>query len=86
MQVTSMRAFALVSGLTAAVAAIAVSPAAAGQSGPGWVQLFDGKTLDGWDQVGKANWRVEDGAIVADKLMMEKGSAFLLTKNSPRTT
>ena len=47
MQVTSMRALALAFGLTAAVAAVAVTPPAAGQSGPGWIQLFDGKTLDG---------------------------------------
>ncbi len=81
MQATSMRALALASGLIAAVAAIAVTPPAAGQSGPGWIQLFDGKTLDGWDQTGKANWRVEDGAIVADKLMMDKGTSYLVTKN-----
>ena len=34
----------------------------------GWVTLFDGKSLDGWDQVGESNWRVEDGAIVVDKM------------------
>ncbi len=31
---------------------------------PGWVPLFDGKTLDGWRVEGKAAWSVEDGAIV----------------------
>ena len=37
----------------------------AGESG--FVSLFDGKTLEGWD--GKADWfRVEDGAIVAGTL------------------
>ena len=40
---------------------------AAAQAGEGWKQLFDGKSLDGWSQTGEANWRVEDGAIVADK-------------------
>ncbi|MGC2747883.1 MAG: family 16 glycoside hydrolase, partial [Pseudolabrys sp.] len=34
----------------------------------GWITLFDGKSLDGWDQVGESNWRVEDGAIVVDKM------------------
>ena len=29
--------------------------------------LFDGKTTDGWSPTGEANWRIEDGAIVADK-------------------
>lgn len=32
----------------------------------GWSELFDGKTLNGWNRVGEANWRVEDGVIVAD--------------------
>ena len=51
------------------------------QSGPGWIQLFDGKTLDGWTPSNDAiNWRVEDGAIVADK--SKKGGGHLVTKNS----
>src|SRR5581483_12283646 len=78
----STRAFAVAAGLAiAGFTATQFTPPASGQSGPGWVSLFDGKTLDGWDQSGKANWRVEDGAIVADKLLQEKGSAFLVTKN-----
>jgi hypothetical protein len=52
------------------------------QSGPGWIQLFNGKNLDGWtpsnDQV---NWRVEDGAIVADK-KKGKGGNHLVSKDS----
>lgn len=78
----STRAFAIAAGLAiAGFTAVQFTPPASGQSGPGWTALFDGKTLDGWDQVGKANWRVEDGAIVADKLLQEKGSSFLMTKN-----
>jgi len=31
----------------------------------GWVQIFDGKTLDGWD--GRSDiWHVEDGALVGE--------------------
>ena len=55
---------------TAAATAIAVqfAPEASGQTGAGWVALFDGKTIsDDWARVGESNWRVEDGAIVADK-------------------
>jgi hypothetical protein len=48
-------------------AAVELTPQASGQTGAGWVQLFDGKTLGDWSQTGEANWRVEDGAIVADK-------------------
>src|SRR5947208_7492170 len=41
-----------------------------GQGDAGWVTLLDSsnpKTLDNWNRIGEANWRVEDGAIVADK-------------------
>jgi len=72
-----LRAFAFIVGVT--VLAFA-SPAAA-QSGPGWVTLFDGKTIgDNWNKVGETNWRVEDGAIVADK-RTSKTPAYLLSKD-----
>jgi hypothetical protein len=45
----------------------------------GWITLFDGKSLDGWDQVGESNWRVEDGAIVVDK-MAGKEAGYLVSK------
>ena len=47
------------------VSALAAAGTAFGQDG--FVTLFDGKSLDGFTQTGEANWRVEDGAIVADK-------------------
>jgi hypothetical protein len=54
-----------------------------GQSDAGWTTLIDGATgLENWDRVGDANWRVEDGAIVADK---GKGG-FLVSKSSDHTT
>jgi len=31
----------------------------------GWILLFDGNTLKGWDQGGQSTWRVENGVIVA---------------------
>lgn len=31
----------------------------------GWIALFDGQTLFGWKAYSQADWRVEDGAIVA---------------------
>ena len=46
--------------LAAGITVVGLAPSATGQSGPGWTSLFDGKSLDGWDQVGEANWRVED--------------------------
>src|SRR5580693_460935 len=48
-----------------------------GQTGAGWVTLFDGKNLDNWNQIGDANWRLEDGAVVADK-----GNGFLVSKTN----
>ena len=32
----------------------------------GWILLFDGESLFGWTPEGKAQWRVENGAILAD--------------------
>lgn len=32
----------------------------------GWIRLFDGQSMIGWRNAGNANWRVEDGALVAD--------------------
>ena len=33
----------------------------------GWIRLFDGHTLFGWEITGEANFRVEDGSIVVDR-------------------
>ena len=57
------------------------SPAFA-QSGEGWTQLFDGKTVPAaLESVGPgANWRVENGELVADKLSADKGTNHLITK------
>ena len=74
---TTVVAFALAAGL--AITGLA-APQATAQSGPGWVTLFDGKTIgDQWNKVGETNWRVEDGAIVADK-RTSKGPAHLVSK------
>lgn len=48
----------------------------------GWITLIDGETgFENWKRVGGANWRAEDGAIVAD-MSTTKGSSFLVTQNS----
>jgi hypothetical protein len=62
------------------IGSFAFSPASA-QSGPGWTQLFDGKSVPAMDSVGpSANWRVENGELVADKLNADKGTNHLVTK------
>jgi hypothetical protein len=60
-----------------AVGFIAFSTAHRVSAADGWVILFDGKNLDNFDQIGTANWRIEDGSAVADK-----GNGFLVTKNA----
>lgn len=46
----------------------------------GWVNLFDGKTLNGWKRLaGKATYEVEDGAIVGTTVM-NSGNTFLVTE------
>jgi Domain of Unknown Function (DUF1080) len=76
----STHAIALAVGLIIAAAAIHGAPPAEGQSGPGWVSLFDGRTIGGdWNRVGETNWRVEEGAIVADK-RTSKDAAHLVTQ------
>ena len=58
-----------------AAAALAFAPSALTQGGS--TVLFDGKNLDNFNKVGDANWRIEDGAAVADR-----GNGFLVTKAS----
>jgi len=36
------------------------------EAADGWILLFDGESLFGWTQEGKAQWRAADGALVAD--------------------
>jgi hypothetical protein len=61
----------------AAFAAFASTQRTSAETDAGWISLFDGKNLDNFNQVGNANWRVEDGVIVADK-----GNGFLVSKNT----
>ena len=43
----------------------------------GWTTLFDGTSLDGWRQLGDANWQLGDGAVSATS-----GSGFLVSEQS----
>jgi Domain of Unknown Function (DUF1080) len=63
--------------LAAGFAAFPIAHQAVGQTEGGWVTLFDGKNLDKFNQVGNANWKIEDALAVADK-----GNGFLVTKDS----
>ncbi len=72
-----MKFWAMISAalLLVGVAALSELHPAFGQADAGWIALFDGKNLDNWKQIGNANWRLEDGAVVADK-----GDGFLVSK------
>jgi hypothetical protein len=76
-----MKRLSVITAALALAGAAMFTQSAFTQTGPGWTQLFDGKSLDGFDQVGTANWRVEDGALVADKSTSPQGG-HLVTKNS----
>jgi hypothetical protein len=49
---------------------------AAAQADAGWTTLFDGTNLDNWSPIGTANWKLADGALVADN-----GDGFMVSKN-----
>jgi hypothetical protein len=68
-------------GLLIGTAAFQFSNSASGQSEGGWVTLLDSTKMGDWDEVGKANWAMKDGALTADKLTEGKDPAYLVTKS-----
>jgi hypothetical protein len=52
-------------GLIAATSFAQSSALTEEQVNDGWIALFDGQSLYGWEKTGDANWSVEDGAIRA---------------------
>jgi hypothetical protein len=71
----------LAAALLVGAAAFQFSTVAFSQS-DGWIKLVDGgyKAAD-WTEVGKANWTVKDGALMADKLD-GKDASYLVSKDS----
>ena len=68
--------------LAVALAGFGCSGMQSGRIDGGWATLLDGTSgMENWNRVGDANWRAEDGAIVADK-KTGKANGFLMTKNS----
>jgi hypothetical protein len=70
----------LAAGLLVGAAAFQFSSIASGQS-DGWITLLDGTKMGDWTEVGKANWAMKDGALVADKLD-GKDPSYLVSKES----
>ena len=53
------------------------SPHVDAQGTDGWIVLFDGRNLENWNPIGDANWKLEDGVVVATK-----GNGFLVSKSA----
>jgi len=78
--IRSWNILALGVGLTVgAVGVTGLARESAGQSGPGWTILLDDKTMGEWDKVGETNWRLEDGAVIADR-RTSKDPAHLVSR------
>jgi Domain of Unknown Function (DUF1080) len=71
----------LAAGLVIGGAAFQFSNSASGQNEGGWITLVDSTKMGDWDEVGKANWAMKDGALTADKLD-GKDLSYLVTKDS----
>jgi hypothetical protein len=82
MNPASARTLATAAGaMLAALALIEVTPPASAQSGEGWIVLLDENNMGDWNQVGETNWRMEDGAVVADN-RTSQATAHLVSKES----
>ena len=69
----------LAAGLLIGIAVL-YAGAASGES-DGWITLLNSTNKGEWSEVGKANWDMKDGALVADKLD-GKDLSYLVSKNS----
>jgi 3-keto-disaccharide hydrolase len=69
-----MKRLSAIATLAAALTAFGCSQM---RAGPEWITLLDGKTLENWNVIGDANWRIEDGVAVADR-----GNGFLVSKQT----
>ena len=65
--------------MIAIAACIASLSVAASAQDAKWISIVDGKTMGDFCKVGAANWRIEGGALVADKLE-GKDPSYLVTK------
>ena len=69
----------LAAGLLIGATAFQYSNLASGQSEGGWITLLDSTKMGDWNEVGKANWAMKDGALTADKL---DGKAGMKTRSA----
>jgi hypothetical protein len=67
--------------LLLAAAVLTSAPQATAQKASGFTTLFDGKSLDGWNKVGDANWHLVKSAD-GDYVEADKGAGYLVTPRS----
>ena len=67
--------------LAAALAVVGSVSHTSGQSDEGWVTGLNGQNMGDWIRVGETNWRLEDGAVVADN-RTSKRPTYLVSKTS----
>jgi hypothetical protein len=79
MPTTLRRSLKFALALVASSLAVSPLPPQAKADEAGWITLFDGKDLEQWDQVGKSNWHLADGTVIADK-MGDKDAGYLVSK------
>jgi hypothetical protein len=63
--------------LLAAAGPLGCSTASREGRADGWITLLDASSLERWQRIGDANWRVVDGAIQADR-----GTGYLVSTQS----
>jgi hypothetical protein len=66
--------------LFALVFALLLAGCASQPAGEGWITLFDGTSLEQWDRLGDANWRLADGVVMADRPV--KTPSYLVSKDA----
>ncbi len=65
-------------GLTACSSSTEPTETATAKPDQGWTTLLDGTSLDGWTQIGTAQWAIEDGAISGSST---GGNGYLVSQN-----
>lgn len=78
----STRALAMITGLMVGTPLFLLhGHPASGQTDAGWITLLDAENMGDWDRQGETNWRMEDGAVVADN-RTSQNPAYLVSKQS----
>ncbi len=64
-------------------AASPMNGVSAAEKAAGWRSLFDGKTFNGWTQLGELKWTIVDGAMVGDAVSQPAAKPLPPPANNP---